>query len=152
MELGEVASQFYHLNAQALVLGSSLVGRVRLIAEGVESREVTISSLEGDIAHAQRKAITYGKIGVIEAVELSKVSSIVELKAFEEYSEALTLEVSNFYGKEFNLCKKQIKLRFLDLDIDDKKIDPDLAEEVDEGVVDGDAIWQRIHPWSIKTL
>ena len=84
--------------------------------------------------------------GVVEAVELTKVSAVAMFKASEEYNEALTLEVSKFYGEEFDLCKTQIKLRFPDLNIDDMKIDPDMAEDgVGDDDVDGSDFFGRPH-------
>ncbi|GFZ09947.1 hypothetical protein Acr_21g0005460 [Actinidia rufa] len=99
-----------------------------------ENFDLTKRELEKEIAELVEK-----ENGVIEVVELAKVSTLVELKASEGYSEALTLEASKFYSEGFALCKKQIKLHFPNLNIDDLKIDLDLAEEVDEGEVDGDA-------------
>ena len=101
----------------------------------MESFDLTKGDLEKKIVELVEK-----EKGVIEAVQLAKVSAVAEFKASEEYSEALTLEASKFYGEGYDLCKKQIKLCFFDHDIDDMKIDPDLAEEVDEGEVDSDAI------------
>ena len=85
---------------------------------------------------------------MIEAVDLAKGSAVAEFKAFEEYSENLTLEASRIYGEGFDLCEKQITLHFPDLDIDDMEIDPDLAEEIDEGEVDGDAILAKDPPFA----
>ncbi|GFZ19858.1 hypothetical protein Acr_28g0005630 [Actinidia rufa] len=48
MKLDEVAAQFYCAHAQALVLSSSLIGRVREMRERVETRDVAISSLKGE--------------------------------------------------------------------------------------------------------
>ena len=60
-------------------------------------------------------------------MELAKPLAIIEFKAFEEYGEALTLEASRYYGEGFDLWHKQIKLCFMDLDIDNMEIDPDLG-------------------------
>ncbi|XP_057496282.1 uncharacterized protein LOC130781195 [Actinidia eriantha] len=178
MGLDEVAAQFYHVHTQALVFGSSLVEQVRRLREGVETRDVTISSLKGEFEQARREALIYQKRvaeikddkenvaaakalfdlareklekevaelkrkekEVAEAVvEHAKMLAVTEFKASEEYGAALTLEASRYYGEGFDLCKKQIKLRFPDLDIDNMEIDPNLAEEGDDdGKVDGDA-------------
>ncbi|GFZ02208.1 hypothetical protein Acr_15g0008160 [Actinidia rufa] len=87
--------------------------------------------------------------GVVEEVEVAKVSMVTEFKDFEEYSKALTLEVSRFYGEGFDLCKKQIKLYFSNLDIE---IDPALAEGgAGDDNVDNDDILAD-PPWVIKPL
>ena len=161
-----------------MVFGSSLVEQVRRLREGVETRDVTISSLKGEFEQAWWEALIYQKRvaeikeekqnvaaakvlfdlareklekevaelkrkekEVAEAVvEHAKMLAVTEFKASEEYGEALTLEASRYYGEGFDLCKKQIKLRFPDLDIDNMEIDPNLAEEGDgDGKVDGDA-------------
>ncbi|GFZ19873.1 hypothetical protein Acr_28g0005780 [Actinidia rufa] len=54
MELEEVAAQFYHLNVQ-------VVGQVKEMREGLESKEVAISSLKNDVAQSRREALTYEK-------------------------------------------------------------------------------------------
>ena len=39
--------------------------------------------------------------------------------------------VSSYFGEGFDECKKQINLLFLDHDINDLKIDPDLVDKVE---------------------
>ena len=64
---------------------------------------------------------------------LAKKLAIDEFIVSEEYKEA-----SSYFNKGFHSCKKQLRLRFPTLDIDDMQINHDLTDgdedvEVDEG-------------------
>ncbi|GFY87742.1 hypothetical protein Acr_05g0013810 [Actinidia rufa] len=65
MELDEVVGMLLnstmHTPRSALVLGSSLVGRVKEMREGVETKEVTILSLKGEVEQPHREALIYQK-------------------------------------------------------------------------------------------
>ncbi|GFS41434.1 hypothetical protein Acr_00g0074290 [Actinidia rufa] len=60
---------------------------------------------------------------------LAKTSSIHEFKASDEYKEAMEGAASSYFRKGFDLCKKQINILHLDLDIHDLQIDPNLVDE-----------------------
>ncbi|GFZ12888.1 hypothetical protein Acr_23g0012730 [Actinidia rufa] len=110
--------------------------QVREIQKGLEFREIAISSLKVEAILEGRgpnpgEALTYQK----------RVSVVTEFKASKEYNKVLTLKASRFYGEGFELCKKQIKLHFPDLDNDDMKIDPNLDEDgASDDDMDGDDI------------
>ncbi|GFY87566.1 hypothetical protein Acr_05g0012050 [Actinidia rufa] len=63
---------------------------------------------------------------------LAKNSAIEEYKDSDDFYEAVEWEASQFYGKGFDMCKKQIRCLHPELDIQDLQINTDLVEEEEE--------------------
>ncbi|GFS41487.1 hypothetical protein Acr_00g0074630 [Actinidia rufa] len=64
-----------------------------------------------------------------EKEALAKESTIQEYKSSSDFQEVMEWATSKFYGKGFNLGKKQIGRLHLELDIQDLQINVELAEE-----------------------
>ncbi|GFZ05323.1 hypothetical protein Acr_17g0008950 [Actinidia rufa] len=63
---------------------------------------------------------------------LTKMSAIDEFKALDEYKEAVEGAASSYFDEGFDLCKKQINILHLDLDVHDLQIDPNLVDKDEE--------------------
>ena len=63
---------------------------------------------------------------------LTRTSAIDEFKVSDEHKEAVERANSLYFGEGFDLCKKQISILHLDLDIHDQHINPDLVDEYEE--------------------
>ena len=68
---------------------------------------------------------------------LVKSSAINEFKSLDECKEAVEGVASLYFGKGFDLCKKQIGILHPNLDIQDLQINLDLIDEDEEEEKDG---------------
>ena len=91
-----------------------------------ESCDLAVEKFEKEVAKLKIKE------------NLAKKLTIDEFKAFDEYNEVMEEEASLYFDEGFDLCKKQLSLHFLDLDIEDMKIDPNLPAGDDDAEVDED--------------
>ena len=92
-----------------------------------ENSDVTMEKFEKEVAKMNKRE------------NLAKKLAIDEFKASKEYKEVVEKEASSYFGEGFDQCKKQLKLRFLDLDIDDLMINSYLVDG-DEDEVDEDKV------------
>ncbi|GFY97721.1 hypothetical protein Acr_12g0002620 [Actinidia rufa] len=118
LDLDMVITRYLHLFNQTVVLGSSLVDHG---AEEVKG---------GTRAALERHKKEMAKLKRKEA--LAKTSMIEEFKSLYDFKEAVEGAASTYFGKGFDLCKKQIGLLHPSLDIQDLQIDLDLVEEDEE--------------------
>ena len=81
-----------------------------------ENSDIATEKLEKEVVKLKRRENLANKLAVNE------------FKASVEYKEAVEKEDSSYFGEGFELCKKQVSLRFPDIDIEDMHIDPDRAE------------------------
>ncbi|GFZ03453.1 hypothetical protein Acr_16g0000770 [Actinidia rufa] len=168
MELDKVATQFYHACSQVNKfehLGD--VGRAQQetqkdkdrVAELTREREhfdLAIEKPEKEVANLKRKEDLTKKLAITKFKAFEETKDLYDLlenkgdkPAATKDEEALIEEVSTYYYEGFDLCKKQIKLGFPNIDIDDMQVDLDLAEEGDEdAVVDRDetAVQDQVSP------
>ncbi|GFY87390.1 hypothetical protein Acr_05g0010290 [Actinidia rufa] len=124
--------------SEALIFGSSPVGQVRRMREWMETRDVTISSLKGEVEQARREAM----------IDQKRVTKIAEEKEKVAAAKTLFDLAREKLEKEF----KKIKLCFPALDIDNMEINPNLAEEGDGDEVVMQPWWKIPSPWAIKPL
>ncbi|GFZ08744.1 hypothetical protein Acr_20g0005520 [Actinidia rufa] len=75
-----------------------------------ESSDLAAEKFMEEVAELKRKE------------NLAKKLAIDKFKVSEEYKEVVEEEVPSYFGEGFDLCKKQLSPRFLDIDIDDMQI------------------------------
>ncbi|GFZ05153.1 hypothetical protein Acr_17g0007250 [Actinidia rufa] len=99
------------------------LGRMHALGELKRMKEdhnATVARLDKEMAEIKAESV------------LPKNSAIEEYKDSDDFYKAVEWEASQFYGKGFDMCKKQIRCLHPELDIQDLQINTDLVEEEEE--------------------